>query len=92
MELGLALAILGSAFDNPRKEIEILLQDVLECNRVDIYLRFEEPLGKNQLKILRDWVQRSVNNTARPPRSIYNAVNTGGIISKIAGSEISFVQ
>ena len=40
----------------------------------------------------RDWVQRSVNNTARPPRSIYNAVNTGGIISKIAGSEISFVQ
>ena len=37
-------------FDNPRKEIEILLQDVLGCNRVDLYLRFEEPLGKNQLK------------------------------------------
>jgi release factor glutamine methyltransferase len=48
-------------FDNPRKEIEILLQDVLECNRVDLYLRFEEPLGKNQLKILRDWVQRRKN-------------------------------
>ena len=48
-------------FDNPRKEIEILLQDVLECNRVYLYLRFEEPLGKNQLKILRDWVQRRKN-------------------------------
>ncbi len=48
-------------FDNPRKEIEILLQDVLECNRVDLYLRFEEPLGKNQLKILREWVQRRKN-------------------------------
>ena len=48
-------------FDNPRKEIEILLQDVLGCNRVDLYLRFEEPLGKNQLKILRDWVQRRKN-------------------------------
>ena len=48
-------------FDNPRKEIEILLQDVLECNRVDLYLRFEEPLGKNQLKILREWVHRRKN-------------------------------
>ena len=48
-------------FDNPRKEIEILLQDILECKRVDLYLRFEEPLGKNQLKILREWVQRRKN-------------------------------
>jgi release factor glutamine methyltransferase len=45
-------------FDNPRKEIEILLQDILECSRVDLYLRFEEPLAKTQLVKLRDWVQR----------------------------------
>ena len=36
-------------FDSPRKEIEILLQDILECSRVDLYLRFEE------------WVQRRKN-------------------------------
>lgn len=48
-------------FDNPRKEIEILLQDILDCKRVDLYLRFEEPLTKRQLKKLRDWVQRRKN-------------------------------
>ena len=48
-------------FDNPRKEIEILLQDILECSRVDLYLRFEEPLSKLQLVQLREWVQRRKN-------------------------------
>ncbi|MEP3638249.1 MAG: winged helix-turn-helix transcriptional regulator [Paracoccaceae bacterium] len=41
---------------------------------------------------VRDWVYRSVDETARPPRSIYSAVNTGGVISKITGSEISFIE
>ena len=41
---------------------------------------------------VRDWVHRRVDQTARPPRSIYSAVNTGGMISKITASEISFVQ
>lgn len=45
-------------FENPRKEIELLLQDILECSRVDLYLRFEEPLAKLQLVKLREWVQR----------------------------------
>lgn len=49
-------------FDNPRKEIEILGQRLLNCKRVDLYLRFEEPLTKNQLAILRDWVKRRKNH------------------------------
>lgn len=48
-------------FDNPRKEIEILLQYILDCSRVDLYLRFEEPLSKLQLAKLRKWVQRRKN-------------------------------
>lgn len=40
----------------------------------------------------RDWVHRSVDESARPPRSIYSAINTGGMISRITGSEISFIQ
>ena len=40
----------------------------------------------------RDWVHRSVNNAARPPRSIYSAVNTGGVLSQITGAEIRFAQ
>lgn len=40
----------------------------------------------------RCWVQRSVSDATRPPRSIYCAVNTGGVISKITGPEISFAR
>ena len=38
----------------------------------------------------RNWVRRSVDEAARPPRSIYEAVNTGGEISRITAPEISF--
>ncbi len=41
---------------------------------------------------VRNWVHRNVDETARPPRSIYSAVNTGGMISRITGPEISFIQ
>lgn len=46
------------------------------------------------LKIMeeRHWVQRIVNDAARPPRPIYSAVNMGGMISQITGAEISFVR
>ena len=50
-----------NSFDNPRKEIEILLQDILECSRVELYLRFEEPLTNNQRAKLRGWVKRRKN-------------------------------
>lgn len=40
---------------------------------------------------VRSWVQRNVDDNARPPRSIYCAVNTGGLISGVAASEISFL-
>ena len=49
-------------FDNPRLEIEWLLRSILKCNKLDIYLRFEEPLNKKQLSILKDWVKRRIND------------------------------
>jgi len=45
-------------FENPRSEIEWLLRAVLKCNRMDVYLRFEEPLSQSQLAALRSWVKR----------------------------------
>ena len=48
-------------FENPRKEIELLIQEILNCTRVDLYLRFEKPLTKPQLETLRDGVQRRKN-------------------------------
>ncbi len=47
-----------NGFSVPRREIELLLQDILDCSRVDLYLRFEEPLPNTQLVKLRNWVQR----------------------------------
>ncbi|WP_417770105.1 winged helix-turn-helix transcriptional regulator [Stappia sp.] len=38
----------------------------------------------------RSWVCRSVDGAARPPRSIYRAVNTGGAISQVTAPEIRF--
>ena len=38
----------------------------------------------------RDWVERSVDDIARPPRSIYSAINLGSEISRIAAPEIRF--
>jgi len=39
---------------------------------------------------VRNWVSRNVDETARPPRSIYAAVNTGAAISKVTAPEIRF--
>lgn len=43
------------------------------------------------LKVMevRHWVHRQVDDTARPPRPLYRAVNTGGLISSLTASEIS---
>ena len=49
-------------FTNPRLEIEWLLRSLLKCNKLDIYLRFEEPLDSRQLSVLRSWIKRRVKN------------------------------
>jgi len=49
-------------FANPRQEIELLLQEILQCTRVDLYLRFEELLNKVQLANLREWIKRRLNH------------------------------
>ena len=41
---------------------------------------------------VRNWVCRSVDVDARPPRSIYTAINTGGVLSRLAASEIHVPQ
>lgn len=38
----------------------------------------------------RNWVCRSVDGAARPPRSIYSAVNTGGMICQVVATEVNF--
>ena len=49
-------------FESPRLEIEWLLRDILDCSRVDIYMRFEEPLSNIQLEKLKDGVKRRLKH------------------------------
>ena len=49
-------------FTNPRLEIEWFLRSILNCSKLDIYLRFEEPLTQSQLMILKQWVKRRVKH------------------------------
>ena len=46
------------SFEKPRAEIEWLLCSLLDCERLDLYLRYDEPLSKSQLETLRGWVKR----------------------------------
>jgi len=48
-------------FENPRIEIEWLLRYLLKCSRLDLYLRFEEPLSQSQLFTLRTLIKRRVS-------------------------------
>ncbi len=38
----------------------------------------------------KDWVCRSVDGAARPPKSVYSAVNTGGLISQVLAPSVHF--
>ncbi len=49
-------------FDNPKAEIEWLLCALFDCNRLNLYLRFEEHLSQSQLTTLRSWVKRRLKN------------------------------
>ncbi|WP_291729911.1 winged helix-turn-helix transcriptional regulator [Leisingera sp. F5] len=37
----------------------------------------------------RSWIERSISAAARPPRALYRAVNTGGLLSRIAGAAVT---
>ena len=47
---------------NPRLEIEWMLCSLLNCERLDLYMRFDEPLSASQLSTLSGWVKRRSKN------------------------------
>jgi len=49
-------------FENPRREIEWLLSDFLDCKRIDLYLRFDELFSRPMLNQFRAWVKRRINH------------------------------
>ena len=50
------------SFDNPRIEIETLLQHIIGCKKIDLYLQFENTVTPENLIILRGLIKRSFND------------------------------
>ncbi|MCP4744797.1 MAG: peptide chain release factor N(5)-glutamine methyltransferase [Desulfobacteraceae bacterium] len=48
--------------ENPRASAEILLAHALGLNRIDLYLRHDQPLQQGELKIFRDFIKRRLKS------------------------------
>ena len=46
--------------ENSRREMEWFLCDVLDCERIDLYVRFEELMNEDGLEKLRSMVKRRI--------------------------------
>ncbi len=42
----------------PRLNAELMLAEILNCKRLDLYLAFDKPLKENEMKIFREWIAR----------------------------------
>lgn len=44
--------------ESPRLNAELLLAEILNCKRLDLYLKFDQPLKENEVDIYREWISR----------------------------------
>ena len=49
-----------NGFENSRKETEWLLEEILDCQKLDLYLRYEDELTAEQLQTLHTWINRRI--------------------------------
>ncbi|OQX28306.1 MAG: protein-(glutamine-N5) methyltransferase, release factor-specific [Desulfobacteraceae bacterium IS3] len=47
--------------DTPRLDAEILLSHALQCKRIDLYLRYDQPLCKNELALFKSLIKRRIS-------------------------------
>ena len=48
-------------FEGARQEIEWLLCDLLDCKRIDLYVKFEEIVPQSKLSTLNQWIKKRLN-------------------------------
>ena len=44
--------------ESARLNAELLLAEILNCKRLDLYLKFDQPLKENEVDIYREWILR----------------------------------
>lgn len=52
----------NKGIESARMNAELLLADILKCGRLDLYLRFEQPLTEDEKKVYRDFIARRAKN------------------------------
>ena len=50
------------SLENPRLEIEIFLQHILDCKKIDLYINFENEVSTSDLKTLKEYIKRRLKN------------------------------
>jgi len=61
----------------PRINAEIMLAEILKCKRLDLYLRFDQPLGENEKAKYREYLSRRGNH--EPLQYILNKTEFYGL-------------
>ena len=52
----------NKSLDNPRLEIEIFLQHILNCKKIDLYINFENEVSGPDLDTLKGYIKRRLKN------------------------------
>ena len=52
----------NKSLENPRLEIEIFLQHILDCNKIDLYINFENEISASDLNRLKGYIKRRLKN------------------------------
>jgi release factor glutamine methyltransferase len=70
--------------ESSRINAELLLADILDCKRLDLYLSFDKPLGNQEIEKYRDYIKRRGN--FEPLQYITGKVDFYGIELKVNSS------
>jgi len=65
----------------PRLTSELMLCEILNCSRVNLYLNFDKPLNKSETDILKIYLTRRINN--EPLQYIFGKASFYGIDLKV---------
>ena len=52
----------NKSLENPRLEIEIFLQHILDCKKIDLYINFENKVSAPDLNTLKGYIKRRLRN------------------------------
>ena len=52
----------NKSLENPRLEIEIFLQNILDCKKIDLYINFENKVSEPDLNTLKGYIKRRLRN------------------------------